>query len=98
MVRAILCVSLLCSFLSLKAQTFNGTGGAIPDGGSQTCFSINVTGIGAINGTYGLASVCLNITHTWVGDLEIYLQSPTGTIIPLSLQNGGGGTNYTNTC
>ncbi|MEP7166061.1 MAG: proprotein convertase P-domain-containing protein, partial [Ferruginibacter sp.] len=83
---------------SLHAQTFNGTGGAIPDGGAQTCFDITVAAVGTINGTYGLASVCLNITHTWDSDLEIYLKAPDGTIIPLSIQNGVGGVNYTNTC
>ncbi|MEO6490474.1 MAG: proprotein convertase P-domain-containing protein, partial [Ferruginibacter sp.] len=98
MVRFILWICIFFSCYSLNAQTFNGTGGVIPDGGAQTCFNINVTGVGVINGTYGIASVCINITHTWVGDLEIYLLSPNGTSIPLSLQNGGGGVNYTNTC
>ncbi len=80
-------------------QTFNGTGGAIPDdGASPTCFPITVTGVGTINNTYGLASVCLDITHTWDSDIEISLQSPNGTVINLSVQNGGSGENYTNTC
>ena len=82
----------------LNAQTFNGTGGAIPDNGPQTCFNITVSGVGVSNGTYGLASVCMNITHPFVSDLEIYLKAPDGTMIPLSIQNGGLGTNYTNTC
>lgn len=33
-----------------------------------------------------------------MGDLEIYLQAPDGTQVPLSLQNGGSGINYTGTC
>ena len=91
-------VIIIFSFSSLDAQTFNGTGGVIPDAGAQTCFNINVTGVGIINGTYGLASVCLNISHPFVSDLEIYLKAPNGTLIPLSIQNGGIGSNYTNTC
>lgn len=84
---------------SIFAQTFNGGGGIIPDGGATpTCFPINVTGLGTINTTFGVASVCLDITHTWVSDLEIALQSPDGTIIFLSVQNGGSGGNYTGTC
>ena len=83
---------------TVKAQTFTGTGGAIPDAGAQTCFPITVTGVGNINGNYGLASVCLNITHTWDSDLEIILKAPDGTIVQLSVQNGGSGDNYTNTC
>lgn len=34
----------------------------------------------------------------FVGDLQIYLQAPDGTVLPLSLGNGGGpGGNYTGT-
>ncbi len=99
MSRFILCIGISFLFLSsLHAQTFNGAGGVIPDAGAQTCFPINVTGVGTINGTYGLASVCLNINHTWDSDLEIYLQAPDGTMVPLSLQNGIAGVNYTGTC
>lgn len=98
MTRFILCIKILFLFQSLNGQTFNGTGGAIPDGGAQTCFPLTVAGVGTIDGTYGLASVCLNITHGWVGDLQIYLRSPDGTLVPLSLQNGGAGINYTSTC
>ncbi|RYE13790.1 MAG: hypothetical protein EOP51_29195, partial [Sphingobacteriales bacterium] len=87
------------NFISLS-QTFNGGGGNVPASTiTPTCFNINVTGIGAINTTtQGLASVCLNITHPDVGDLEITLTAPDGTMVPLSIQNGGTGNNYTNTC
>lgn len=82
-----------------NAQTFNGTGGAIPDNGSTpTCFPVTVSGVGTINSTYGLASVCINITHTWDSDLEINLVAPDGTTIPLSIQEGGSGDNYSGTC
>lgn len=89
-----------CLFSALiHAQTFTGTGGSIPDDGlTPTCFPVNVTGIGNINNVYGIASVCINITHTWDSDLEISLVSPSGTTIMLSNQNGGSGDNYTNTC
>lgn len=82
-----------------RAQTFTGTGGTIPGTStSQTCFTRNVTGVGTINGSYGLASVCINITHPNDDELEIVLTAPDGTVIPLSIQNGGSGNNYTNTC
>ena len=99
-----LSIVLFFSFLTLTfsnvfAQTFTGSGGSIPDAGATpTCFPINVTGIGTINTSFGLASVCLDITHTWDSDLEIALQAPDGTIIFLSVQNGGSGQNYTGTC
>ncbi len=42
-------------------------------------------------------TVWLDITHTYDGDVDIYLISPTNTIIELSTDNGGWGDNYTNT-
>jgi subtilisin-like proprotein convertase family protein len=39
-------------------------------------------------------NVCLDITHTWDGDISIYLISPLGTQVELSSGNGGGGDNY----
>ena len=100
MIRSLLiaCCCLFASYQS-SAQTFNGTGGAIPDNGAApTCFPVTVSGVGNINTSYGLASVCVNITHTWVSDLEISLQAPDGTVVNLSVQEGGSGDNYTNTC
>jgi gliding motility-associated-like protein len=81
-------------------QTFtNTTGGAIPDASTAfTCFPVTVSGVGIINGTNGLKSVCLNIAHTYDGDLKIKLQAPDGTWITLSDLNGSSGDNYTNTC
>ncbi len=93
---------LLLTFLFtnfLKAQTFNGTGGAIPGASaSRTCFTINVTGVGIINTTNGLAQLCMNITHPNVDELEIVMTAPDGTTVPLTIQNGGSGNNYTGTC
>ncbi len=90
-------------FLSLKnpgfTQTFNGGGGAIPDSGSvQQCFPINVSGVGIVNANYGLGSVCISISHNWVSELEVYLRSPDGTTIPLTIQNAGAGIGYSGTC
>ena len=82
-----------------QAQVFNGTGGAIPDSGSvQGIFPLTVSGIGNINANIGVVSICMNINHPWTSDLEIYLVAPDGTSVPLSIQNGGSGQNYTNTC
>ena len=92
-------VMLSFGFSAIQAQTFNGGGGAIPDDGtSPTCFSISVAGVGTINNTFGLATVCLDITHTWDSDLEITLVAPDGTSIPLAIQEGGSGDNFTGTC
>ena len=83
---------------ALQAQTFTGTGGSIPDAGPQTCFPITVSGIGDIDASFGLASVCFSINHTFTSDLEIILKAPDGTTVQLSIGNGGTGANYTGTC
>jgi subtilisin-like proprotein convertase family protein len=77
--------------------TFSGTTGAIPDGGPEECFTCDVTGLTSID---WLVSVCIDITHPNVGDLNIYLETPFANepILELSTGNGGSGANYTNTC
>ncbi|NUO20421.1 proprotein convertase P-domain-containing protein, partial [bacterium] len=40
-------------------------------------------------------NVCLDIVHTYDGDLEITLTSPMGTVVDLSMGNGGSGDNFT---
>ena len=53
---------------------------------------------GTCAGGYVLSSVRLNLTHTWTGDLDIFLRNrTTGAIINLSISNGANGDNYTNT-
>jgi subtilisin-like proprotein convertase family protein len=41
--------------------------------------------------------VRLNATHTYTGDLDIFLIGPTGTRVELSSDNGGTGENFTDT-
>lgn len=56
--------------------------------------TIPVTGI---IGNTTFVSIQLNITHTWDGDLDIFLQSPTGQILELTTDNGSSGDNFSNT-
>ncbi|MDO8368042.1 MAG: HYR domain-containing protein [Saprospiraceae bacterium] len=101
----------LLSIVMANAQTFPGnnisTAGTnvIPSAGTGGCtvapqttggtiFQNAVAGVGA---NAALASVQINLTHTFDSDLDIYLQSPSGQIIELSTDNGGAGDNYTNT-
>lgn len=42
-------------------------------------------------------NVTLNLTHTFTGDLDIFLEGPDGTIVELSTDNGGSGDNMINT-
>lgn len=80
------------------AQTYTGTGGPITDDASVLPFSLKVAGLPpAIDATFGLESVTVNIVHTWDKDLELFLLSPDGTVVNLSLRNGDGEDNYTGT-
>jgi len=45
-----------------------------------------------------ILSVCIDITHSWDGDLDIYLIAPSGQFLTLTTDNGGSGDNYTQTC
>ncbi|MEN9370851.1 MAG: hypothetical protein RI952_1716, partial [Bacteroidota bacterium] len=79
----------------------NNTAIAIPDSDTVTgaVSTIPVTGINPnLVSASSIVSVCVNITHTWDSDLDIYLQSPNGTRIELSTDNGSLDDNYTNTC
>jgi gliding motility-associated-like protein len=45
-----------------------------------------------------IESVCMDIATDWNADLRIYLVAPSGQILELSTNNGGGSDNYANTC
>ena len=66
---------------------------------SSVTSTINATGLNmpTITAT-SIAQVCLDITHTFDGDLTLTLFCPGGTQLILSQANGGGGDNYTQTC
>jgi len=87
-------------FLTLRAQLFNGTGGAILNNGVNTYFNLNVSGLSQtqLDSTFGVEEVCININHPTNQELYIYLQSPSGTIVELTEGSSCTDTNYTNTC
>jgi gliding motility-associated-like protein len=61
--------------------------------------TLNVSGVLPVFLAPGvIESVCFNITHPWVDDLDITLVSPSGAFIELTSDNGGSGNNFTNTC
>ncbi|MDF3029407.1 MAG: Ig domain protein group 2 domain protein [Fluviicola sp.] len=85
---------------STTPMTFtNTTDFVVPDGVSQVSSPITVSGVNPQTpGVLPIVSVCMNLTHTWDEDLQIYLQCPNGTLLNLSTGNGLDGDNYTNTC
>lgn len=100
MKKLLLLLATVLPFFS-NAQTFtNSTGGHIPDNNTETCYPLVVSGLPSQidTNTFGLTTVCINLTHTYDGDLKIKLKSPDGNYILLASNNGGSGDNYTNTC
>ncbi len=54
-----------------------------------------VFGIDVPNEGIGVqATVGVRLNHAYDSDLEMYLVSPLGTVVPLSIQHGGDGDNY----
>ncbi len=45
-----------------------------------------------------ISSVCIELTHGQIGELDIYLQAPGGQGMALSTGNGGAGTAFSQTC
>jgi len=45
-----------------------------------------------------IKEVCVNVDHTWLDDVDMYLVSPNGQSIILSTDNGGNGNDMINTC
>ena len=82
-----------------KAQTFTWSGYHHIDDGTTFTVPIVVSGLqNTIDNNFGVAHVCLNITHSYEADLTIKLQSPDGTQTTLIENIGGAGDNFLGTC
>ncbi|WP_298304492.1 proprotein convertase P-domain-containing protein, partial [Flavobacterium sp.] len=80
------------STIAAISQT-NATSTPIPDNnptGVTTSLVVPTTCATAAQ----VATVSVNITHTFNSDIAIYLVAPNGSEIALSLNNGGSGANY----
>jgi gliding motility-associated-like protein len=45
-----------------------------------------------------IESVCINILHPWIDDIDVYLVAPSGRFIALTTDNGRDGDHYIETC
>ncbi len=45
-----------------------------------------------------IKSVCIDMTTDWAEDIHFFLESPSGQLLELSTDNGGGDDDYLNTC
>lgn len=83
----------------LFAQTFTGGTGPILD--NQTIdipLTVSVPQTSINTTTFGVETICLNLTHTYLADLTIQIVAPDGTIKNLASGIGGGDDDMTNTC
>jgi len=70
-----------------------------PINNEPSLFNITVQGIEPAEVVPGLInSVCINILHVEVEQLDVFLQSPNGRFIELTTDNGGLSDHYLNTC
>jgi subtilisin-like proprotein convertase family protein len=83
----------------LFAQTFTGGSGPILD--NQTIdipLTVSIPQTSINTTTFGVETICLNLTHTYLADLTIQIVAPDGTVKNLSSGIGGGDDDMTNTC
>ena len=67
--------------------------------------NLSITDYGTVNSTASVSGcpeildlqISINITHSYIGDLEVTLNSPSGQSITLHNRTGGGASNITGT-
>ena len=81
MKKSLLLLLLCLLVLKTNAQTFIGGGGPIPDNQTPVFFPLTVAGVPqtALSSTFGIESVCIDITHTYDSDLDVWLIAPDNT-------------------
>ncbi|MBL0103694.1 MAG: proprotein convertase P-domain-containing protein [Bacteroidetes bacterium] len=92
-------VIILLLAIPSQAQTFSWSGFApIMDNQTDT-IPIVVSGLPTVIDTsFGLAHICMNITHTYKADLLIQMVSPSGMSVTLIQSIGGSNDNFIGTC
>ena len=63
----------------------------IPD--NNSAWTVRSLSVASMPSTLTAATISLNISHTWIGDLEVMLTSPTGRSLTLHGQTGGSADN-----
>ncbi|MFZ1703796.1 MAG: proprotein convertase P-domain-containing protein [Saprospiraceae bacterium] len=79
------------------SQNFPGTTGALTDNNCSGSFDVFTANVSGVNPTDVIESLTVNISHTWVSEVQLFLYGPNGQILELSTGNGSGFDNYTNT-
>lgn len=84
---------------SSPSITFNNFAtSSIPD--NNTTGNVSSIVVGNLSGNVGteLEKVCFSADHGTASELTVELRAPNGTVIDLTSNNGGTGSNYVNTC
>jgi subtilisin-like proprotein convertase family protein len=76
--------------------TFNGSGGTINVSAAATPYPAIITVSGVPSGSIMKEIKINGLNHTWADDVDIILQSPTGTNVVLISDVGGGGADFVN--
>jgi subtilisin-like proprotein convertase family protein len=96
--RIITCIFTLF-VAAIFGQTFNGGGGPILDLQSlESPLIISIPQTQINTTSFGLETVCVTLTHTYLADLTIEIEAPDGTRKLLSQGIGGEDDDMTNTC
>jgi subtilisin-like proprotein convertase family protein len=93
-------LALACAFAA-SAQTYTANPNSPINDYATTEYNLTVSGLNPANidtTTFGLETVCVNLTHTWNADIDMYIVAPDGTTSMLVSGQGGSDDNYTNTC
>jgi subtilisin-like proprotein convertase family protein len=94
--KIILIIALLFSYNIIDAQTFTASPNQVLGQGTNINFTQSVIGVPtSSNDTYGLYEVRVSLSHPLTSEVSLALQSPSGTYVQLSYNNGAGA-NYTN--
>lgn len=101
MVRKLILLFLVVYSANITAQTFTSNPNQNIVDNATTDYPIVVSGLNPTQidtAFFGLETVCINLTHTWDADLDIYIVAPDGTFATLTAALGADNDNYTNTC
>ncbi len=66
---------------------------------TPTISPLNVLGVQPVILQPGaIKSICVNVDHNWVSDIDLFLFAPNGQFLELSTDNGKSGNDYTDAC
>jgi subtilisin-like proprotein convertase family protein len=100
MIRKLLAsITLLLTAVLVNAQTFTSPGGSVLPTGNDFVFTMPVSGLpSAMDASFGVTQVCVNLSHPDLTEIAIEIMSPSGKTVELVANNPSGGPDYLNTC